>query len=230
MSTSIKTNRHRIGMLGGIALLAVIAATVTGGSLTAQVNGTDVYRIEEDWQLVIGTPDNDLVVPQVTCTISPADMNTAYCAFDVNFHSQPGWSAGGMQVHTWDPSDPIEYSNAVASGTMNTANETVTWTQTMSLNPNTSTIRFQVINGNSTTWGNFGGNPVDGFSGHLVLSINTALPNLNSYDPNVSLDNSGVSFGGNEVISQTLMAIRYIDINGKVIAQVTTPQLVHPQQ
>jgi hypothetical protein len=230
MSTSIKTNRHRIGMLGGIAALAVIAATVTGSGVSAQINGTDVYRIEEDWQVVVGTPDQSLVAPQVTCTISPLNMSTAYCAFDINCYSQPDWSPGGLQVHTWDPLDPIEYSNSNKTGVMNTPSETVTWTQTMTLDPSTSTIRFQVINGNSVTWGTFGGNPVLGYSGHLVLSINTALSNLNGYDPNVSLDNSGVSFGGNVVVSQTLMAVRYYDINGKLIAQITTPQVVHPQQ
>jgi hypothetical protein len=56
------------------------------------------------------------------------------------------------------------------------------------------------------------------------------LPNLNSYDPNVTLDNSGVSFGGNLVVSQTLVAVRYYNSAGVLIAQITTPQLVHPQQ
>jgi hypothetical protein len=216
-------------MLGGIAALAVIAATVTASSLTAQSSGTDVYRIEEDWQLVVGTADDGLVVPQVTCTISPLDMNTAYCAFDLNFHSQPDWSPGGLQVHTWDPSDPIAYSNSVHTQTMTSSNETVTWTQTMTLDPNLSIVTFQVINGQSQTWGSFGGQKW-GNPGMLTLGITTSLPNLNGYDCNVSLDNSGVSFGGNVVTSQTLMAIRYYDVTGKLINQVTTPQLVHPQQ
>jgi hypothetical protein len=85
-----------------------------------------------------------------------------------------------------------------------------------------------VINGQSQTWGNFGGS--NGNSGHLTLGINIGLPNLNGYDPNVSLDNSGVSFASNLVVSQTLMAVRWYDAKGNLLAQFTDPQIVHPQQ
>jgi hypothetical protein len=229
MSTSIKSNRHRFGILGGVVAVAAIAAAVSGDGLRAQGGGSDVYRIEEDWELVVGDPDYILDGPQVTCTISPLDMGTAYCAFDLNYHTQPDYQAGGLQVHTWDPSDPIEYADSTHTGVMATSNETVTWTQTMTLDPNQNTITFQVINGQSQTWGNFGGHKNGNWS-HLTLSINTALANLNGYTSDVSLDNSGVSFASNLVVSQTLVGVRYYDINGNLINQITTPQVVHPQQ
>jgi len=230
MSSNIKIYRHRFGILGGALALAAIAAVVTGDSLKAQGSGSDVFRIEEDWELVVGDPESAIDGPQVTCAISPLNMETAYCAFEINCYSQPQYQAGGLQVHTWDPVDPMEYSNSAKTGVMATPDETVTWTQTMTFDSNQNELRFQVINGQSQTWGSFGGNPVDGYSGHLVLSIRTGLSNLNGYDPNVSITNSGVSFGGNLVVSMTLKAVRYYDANGKLISQITTPQVVHPLQ
>jgi hypothetical protein len=165
----------------------------------------------------------------VTCTISPLDMSTAYCAFDLNYHTQPDYQAGGLQIHTWDPLDPIAIANSTHTGVMSSSNEVVTWTQTMTLDPNTSTITFQVINGQSQTWNNFGGSN-GGNPGHLILAMNTALSNLNGYDSNVSLDNSGVSFASNLVVSQTLLAVRWYDAGGNLLAAFNSPQIVHPQQ
>jgi hypothetical protein len=106
---------------------------------------------------------------------------------------------------------------------MSGANETVTWTMRMTWN--NGAIDFRVANGQSQTWGSFGNTGT-----HLHLSLPTTFANLNGYTPDVSLDNSGVSFGGNLVVSQTLVAVRYYDSAGRLISQITTPQLVHPQQ
>jgi len=204
-----------------LGLAACATAALTAG-LGAQSPSPDVYRVEEDWELVVGEPDLDSNGPQVTCTISPADMQTAYCAFDINYHTQPEYSAGGLQLHTWDPTDPVEIANSSHTGMLQYGGETVTWTQTMTWNDNVLT--FRVLNGQSQTWGHFG-RP----NGLLVLNLPTSLANLNSYDPNVSLDNSGVSFASNLVNSLTLTAVRWYDVNGNLIQQVTTPQVVHPQ-
>ena len=219
--------RHRFGLLSAVFALAGLAALVSIGRLSAQTAGPDVYRVEEDWQLVVNNPDVDENGPQVTCTISPIDMGTAYCAFDVNYQTQPSYVAGGLQIHTWDPLDPIEYSDSQHTGIMSTSGETVTWTMRMTFHSDTSTISFRVRNGQSQTWGDFGTWGTDW--GHLYLSINTSLPNLNGYSPDVSLNNSGVSFASNLVDSLTLMAVRYYDQNGNLIQQITTPQTVHPQ-
>ncbi|HUY36332.1 MAG TPA: hypothetical protein VMV69_26575 [Pirellulales bacterium] len=201
--------------------LATLATVVTTAALRGQTPAVNVYRVEEDWQLVVGQPDLNSNGPQVTCAISPADMQTAYCAFDINYHTQPDYSAGGLQLHTWDPSNLVEIANSSHTGMLQYAGETLTWTQTMAWSDNVLT--FRVLNGQSQTWGTFGGP-----SGLLALNLPTSLSNLNQYAPNVSLDNSGVSFAGNLVTSLTLQAVRWYDVNGNLIQQVTTPQVVYP--
>jgi hypothetical protein len=127
-----------------------------------------------------------------------------------------------MQLHTWDPTDPIDYANANNGNIMQTSGETVTWTLAMTWNH--GRVYFRVLNGQSQTWGAFGG-----FGDGLHLSMETALPNLNSYDPSVSLNNSGVCFASNQVVSLTLVAVRYYDVNHQLITQVNTQQQVQSQ-
>ena len=43
------------------------------------------------------------------------------------------YSAGGLQLHVWNPYTPIVATNFPVSGVMQTAGETVSWTTTMSL-------------------------------------------------------------------------------------------------
>lgn len=185
---------------------------------TSWAGAADVARVEEDWQLIVNQPDAELNGPQVTCVISPLTANEAYCAFDVNYHTQPDYVAGGVQMHAWNPSTPIITCDLPVSGVMQQANETVTWTQTMALAG--GVLTFGVVNGQSVTWGTFGGESI---------AVNTTVANLNSYDPNTSLTNSGVSFASNLVTSLTLMAVRYYAADGTLINQVTTPQIAYPQ-
>jgi hypothetical protein len=222
MNTSNSKTRHS-GSLSRISALAGLVAALAASGLSAQSGTPDVYYVEEDWQVIVGDPSYNDNGPQITCTISPADMNTAYCAFDLNYRTQPDYQAGGMQLHTWDPTDPIEIASSPHHGIMQTSGEVVTWTTCMRWN--NGNLEFSVANGQSQTWGKF-----DNGVANLWLSLPTALTNLNSYSPNVSLDNSGVSFASNLVVSQTLMAVRWYDANGNLIAEVTTPQVVHPQQ
>jgi hypothetical protein len=199
--------------------MALLTGILSPSPLRAQTAGGDVYRVEEDWQLVVNEPDTINNGPQVTCTISPADMGSAYCAFDINYHTQPDYDAGGLQLHTWDPNDPIAYANSSHPNMMQISGETVSWTLRLTLS--NGQLYFRVMNGQSQTWGSFGGTG-DG----LHSSLTTALPNLNSYNPTVSLQNSGVCFASNQVVSLTLMAVRYYDVNHNLISQTTTPQAV----
>lgn len=205
--------RRGLAALGWLACAAAVAGNPAAAA--------DVARVEEDWALVVNQPDVELNGPQLTCIISPSTVDDAYCAFDINYHTQPDYSAGGLQLHAWNPTTPIVTRDFPASGVMQQANETVTWTQRMSLSD--GVLSFSVVNGQSFTWGNFGGDDEQ-------ISVNTAVANLNAYNPEVSLENSGVSFASNLVTSLTLTAVRWYAADGTLINQVTVPQVVHPQE
>lgn len=210
---------HKINQRYGrwtAAWLTCMAAIAAAQTATAQ----DIVRVEEDWELVVNQPDSDLNGPQVTCVISPLTVADAYCAFDINYHTQPDYSAGGLQVHIWDPQSPIVTGDLPVTGVMRQAGETVTWTQAMSLSQ--GSLSFAVLNGQSATWGSFD-------SDDQNISVSTTAQNLNGYDPNESLENSGVSFASNLVTSLTLKAVRWYAADGTLLGQITTPQSVHPQ-
>ncbi|MBI2480844.1 MAG: hypothetical protein HYV60_20120 [Planctomycetia bacterium] len=58
-----------------------------------------VVRIEEDWELVVASPDSNSTAPQVSCTISPlSHVDSIHAAFELNHQSQPEFSAGGLQL------------------------------------------------------------------------------------------------------------------------------------
>lgn len=184
----------------------------------APASGADVATVEEDWQLVVNNPDVNLNGPQVTCVMSPSTMDQAYFAFDINYQTQPSYSPGGLQIHAWNPDAPIVTCNFSEQGLMQTTSETVTWTQSLSLAD--GVLTYSVVNGQSQTWGTFGGEQ---------LAVSTTLTNLDSYNPQVSAANSGVCFASNLVNSLTLVAVRYYAADGTLIQQVTNPQVIYSQ-
>ena len=84
-------------------------------------------------------------------------------------------------------------------------------------------LSFLIVNGTSQTWGTFGnGNSIQ-------VRVSTNLQNLNSYNPAVSLTNSGIGYASNRVTSLTLVGIRLYSSSG-LLAQDSTARAVYPQQ
>jgi hypothetical protein len=79
---------------------------------------------------------------------------------------------------------------------------------------------FQVINGQSATWGQFGQS--QGLSG---VNLSTSLSDLGAYKPNYSVAKSGVSWESNRVTSMTLVQVRYYK-SGQLIATDSNPRSV----
>lgn len=194
---------------------------LAGWAAVAAAQSPAVVRVEEDWELVVVTPDARSAGPQVTCTISPrSDLAGLYATFEINHRSLPDFQPGGLQVQTWNGEQPVAQSPGPNSAVMSAVGETVRWTQVMRLAE--GRVVFEIINGTSSTWGSFGG------QGYLKLSAPSSLANLNAYSPEVSVRNSGVGFAGNRVQSLVLKRVRYQLSNGMVLEDGTA-RVVHQQ-
>jgi hypothetical protein len=201
----------------GLLLIALVLA----GWPEAVAQDATVVRVEEDWELVVGDPDPATSTPQVICIISPqGDTNGVYGAFELNARSIPTFEAGGLQLQVWD--DEVELSNRQhpIGLLLQQSDETVTWTQSMAVDE--GALTFDISGGTSSTWGAFGG------VGVLRAVVETSLENLDSYDPAVSVANSGVSYAANRVTSLTLKRVRYYMSDDQVIED-DTERVVHSQ-
>jgi hypothetical protein len=186
-------------------------------AIVAQSPAVAPDQVEEDWQLVIGTPDVIGVGPQITTSMSPvSDNSTPFAAFDLNYREYPNFQAGGMQIQVW-ANDDVQSTATHGTNQFATAGETVTWTQRMSL-ASGGTVTYRIVNGQSNTWGSFGGN-----ENHLVVNYSASLNDLSGYYPDTSAANSGVSWESNYVTQLTLVQVRYYK-NGQLIATDTTPR------
>jgi hypothetical protein len=186
--------------------LVVVFATHRTALGTCPVS---IVSVEEDWELVVGEPDTDTLAPQVTTVFAPVhDTDVLYAAVDFNHHSQFEFASGGIQLQVWSNNEALFTSESHASGKLHVDNEHITWTQRMSVED--GNLTFSIINGQSQTWGAFGG-------GELSVQVPTSLNNLNDYRPCVSTQNSGIGFASNRVQSLTLKKVRATLSNGEIL-------------
>jgi hypothetical protein len=200
-----------------IALLVSAIFAFPIGGIVAQTPTIVPDTVQEDWQLVVANPDIVGVGPQITTSMSPvSDDSTPFAAFDLNYREYPSFQVGGMQIQVWS-GDNVLSTSSHGTEQFNTANETVTWTQQMSVAQD-GTVTYHILNGQSSTWGNFGGG-----SHRLLVTFPSSAGSLSGYSPDRSVANSGASWESNLVSQLTLVQVRYY-AGGNLIATDTTPR------
>jgi hypothetical protein len=201
-------------------LVALLVSAVCGLAWgVAAAAPTDIVHVEEDWELAIGEPDANSCGPQVACSMSPfANIADTYFTTEINHRSVPWWAPGGISIHQWCGDWRIRSFDRADRSTMNTNDEIVRWTQL--LHVENGVLTFQVKNGTSTTWGNFG------YSGMVRLETSWGVNNINSYSPSVSVANSGIGYASNRVQWLRLKEVRATLANGTVVTD-TTVHTVH---
>ena len=137
-------------------------------------------------------------------------MSGIHFLFILNHVNAPGFEAGGMQAQYWDGDNLVQEAIAGENGALESNGETIRWVQRMTIED--GTLTFEVINGESETWGSFGG-------GDLSFSVPTSLNKLNGYLPGVSIGESQVSYAENRVTSLVLTKLRWVKANGQAFEQ-----------
>jgi hypothetical protein len=205
-----------------IALLAVSITALPLGTLLAQSPTIAPDEVQEDWQLVVGTPDIIGVGPQITTSMSPvSDDSTPFVAFDLYYREYPNFQPGGMQLQTWSGNNVLGTSSH-GSAQFQTPNETITWTQDMSVDAS-GNVTYRILNGKSTTWGSFGGQ-----NKKLTVNFSTSVGSLSGYSPSTTVTNSGVSYESNYVTQLSLVQVRYYSAGRLISTDSTQRNIVAP--
>ncbi len=208
-------SRHLLSYLSaGIAVLAGLA-------FVDQASAQDIVRVEEDWEVQIGTPDPAGESPQIITAMSSTDrLEDVHCIFEMNHSTLPDYTAGGMGLQIWSSDTNLTYMVHPKTGPLRTPDEVITYSMTMTLTG--GDIVFEVKNGSSpNTWGVFG-------IGYFKTSVSTSQTAFTLYSPDVSVKNSKVGFGENRVKKFVLKQVRYYSQSG-LISTDTTQRVVYEQ-
>lgn len=209
--TRVGPNWKLLAMAGAIALALCASAPAADVS---------VVRIEEDWEVVIGTPSPDNHAPQIINAMSSTDrLADVHGLFELNHKTQPSYTAGYLQLQCWSGDTLLGYGTSGKTGLIQTPGEVIRYTIRMSLG--SGKIEFDVRNGTSTTWGTFGS------QGYLKYSLPTTQTYFPLYSPEVSVANSRVAFAAHCVQKFAQKEVRYYTANGTLVATDTTERIVH---
>ena len=181
---------------------AMFQSTHAAAQTSIATAAATANRIEEDWSVVVTSYDTDGVGPQITTSMSPvSDNSTPFVALDLNYREYPDFSAGGMQTQVWSGANLAGFATQ-GTGQLQNTNETITWTQRMTLG--SGSVTYLVVNGTSKSFGQFGQ-----AYGLESVSFPTSVTSFAGYSPTTSIKNSGASWESNLVTSMTLTQVRY---------------------
>jgi hypothetical protein len=173
------------------------------GPTPAEAQEPAFDRVEEDWELIIDQPDLLAEGPQITTTMSPLDDITGqFVAFNLNYRSQPSYLPGGLELIFYD-GDRVLLTSAQHTARLEDPGETITWTQSMALSG--GVLSYDIRQGSSTTWSQFG----QGSGANLGIKAATSLGSMSGYSPDASIAHSGPGWQSNRVGSMRLLRVRY---------------------
>jgi hypothetical protein len=192
-------------VVGGIVFALV--STALPACLAADPT---VWKIEEEWEMVINEPDSPIFSPQVTFFTSPsASLDETYFQLQMNYAADAEFSGGGFHVASVQNEANLDEARSETRSILATDGDHIRWTSVMAVIQNKAL--FAVKNGQGTEWGNFGGPE------YLVRMTPSPVSDLSGYNPQQSLDTVDIGFGANRVQSITLLQVRFFYDDGQTV-------------
>jgi len=175
-----------------------------------------IVRVEEDWVLILNSPNQNANSPQFHTLMSPfGDIDSYYAQVAWNYREIPEFLPGGLQLQAWNGETLIR-TRAVGTTQLSTAAETIFWTQ--ALQTNGMALYFSILNGHSLTWGEFGRD--------MMIHMDANLGDLSAYSTDVSVANACITYGSNRVNILAIVQVRYYSADG-LAAVDSTPRIVY---
>ena len=212
--------RRMLGIAGAtpLALSGLGVTSILRGNDDDDDSDRNIVRVEEDWFLKIGTPDPETDSPQISTVLAPSwTLRGKHTVFDMNCATQPGFTSGGVQLQLWENGSIIQSRSNSNWDSLHIVNEEIRYTSAMSIEEDH--LAFEILNGHSETWGDFG-------TGELKLQVETWRRHLNWYDPSFTTWNSRVGFASHRVRRFILERVRYFKSDGTVTVD-DTPRVLH---
>lgn len=195
----------------------ILCATLLGLP-TCYADQSEIYRVEEDWELVLNEPDRDNVSPQITFFMSPCvNADDCYFQLQMNYAAEDGFSSGGFHVAAVDHEQFVDEARSSTQTVLSKDGDTVRWTNVMAV-INSSRVMFAIKNGHGHDWGDFGG------PDYLVELKGHPTVDLSEYHPDQSLGSVDIGFGANRVASLTLVEVRAYYPDGRIVTVAVNQQ------
>jgi hypothetical protein len=202
----------RRGLLTALAAAAILFVPPQG---QARIGGS-IVRIEQDWVLVVSSPDANRCSPQLFFQLYPESGGDYCCQLLMNYSDQPTFAAGGIQIQVWQNNAVLDgQDNNPNQAVLQAANETVTFTLVMEIKG--SQLHFSATNVSSTSWGDVS---------KLSVGVPYTPDAFQTYTTDDTIAKSGILLGSNRVTSLTLNQVRLIDRSGTTTTEL--PRVVYP--
>lgn len=196
-------------LIGGILFGGVLGLCGDPQRQALLADQPTVYKVEEDWELVVNEPDPANNSPQITFFTSPSHLSEGtYFQLQLNYHAADHYSSGGFHIASVTDDQMVDEARSKTRKNLATKNDVIRWTSVMGVIDNRAL--FAVRDGHGREWGSFGG------PDYLVRMVPSPVPNLSNYRYQQSMDAVDIGFGKNRVSRITLKAVRLFYTNGHV--------------
>ncbi|HEX4591084.1 MAG TPA: hypothetical protein VH120_14195 [Gemmataceae bacterium] len=193
-------------------LAAVALATAAATPGLAHAIGP-IVTIEQDWTIVLNTPDSTSGFPQIAIPIRGDVTNQDHGALLlINLSDYPSYIQGGLQTQLWDSTGTVclAHSTSTATGCLSNSGETIRFT-VFYVTSGTGIVSMGIKSGRSLDWGDWTK------AGLTIVGAETiaSFPNVNAQD---TADTTEILSGSDRIKSMTINAWRTYDAMGKSVS------------